>query len=589
MPVYENYTIHLTQDNFFVQQHSGRSDEVLVIDRILGDVKLSGLGSIPETAQKTICFGVIGSIRLIASFYLILIKSRQKVGVLNGHEIWRVESVELIPYINKEEILRENEKRFNYMSKKMIEDVLKTEAFYFSYTADLTNSIQSQSLPTYDVNSSLFERANARFTWNYFLLSNFKPRREMGSFLLPIIHGFVSINATRVNNKQIEFGLVSRRSCLNAGTRFNVRGADENGNVANYVETEQFLIYQDFRCSYVQIRGSIPIFWSQKPNLKYKPSIVISETKNHLDVCQKHLNGVFTSFENQVLINLVNQHGSEGNLEKAFCETVKMIAHPNLKYEAFDFHKQCGQDRWDRLSILINRLANDQDLYGFFCVNKNGNLISSQKGVFRTNCIDCLDRTNVVQGLLAKRILHIQLIKLNIIGENEAIESNLELHEVFKKVWADNGDVMSIQYAGTGALKSDFTRTGKRTKYGLMRDGFNSMYRYYLNNFYDGYRQDSIDLFLGNYKFPIVDGAFIDLSAVDIDHDKRLLVLPILGLATFSMFLISLIIPAETLQEQFSYVLFWGFATISTLVIMLYFGKELVNSPRLVQNKFKNE
>jgi len=25
-------------------------------------------------------------------------------------------------------------------------------------------------------------------------------------------------------------------------------------------------------------------------------------------------------------------------------------------------------------------------------------------------------------------------------------------------VWADNGDILSIQYAGTGALKSDFTR-----------------------------------------------------------------------------------------------------------------------------------
>ena len=34
------------------------------------------------------------------------------------------------------------------------------------------------------------------------------------------------------------------------------------------------------------------------------------------------------------------------------------------RYEAFDFHKQCGNDRWDRLSILINRLANDQDSFG---------------------------------------------------------------------------------------------------------------------------------------------------------------------------------------------------------------------------------
>lgn len=46
----------------------------------------------------------------------------------------------------------------------------------------------------------------------------------------------------------------------------------------------------------------------------------------------------------------------------------------------------------------------------YFSVTKNGSILSAQRGVFRINCIDCLDRTNVVQGLLAKRMLHIQLI-----------------------------------------------------------------------------------------------------------------------------------------------------------------------------------
>lgn len=48
---------------------------------------------------------------------------------------------------------------------------------------------------------------------------------------------------------------------------------------------------------------------------------------------------------------------------------------------------------------------------------------------------------------------------------------------------------MSTQYSGTGALKTDFTRTGKRTKLGALRDGLNSLTRYYKNNFTDGYRQ----------------------------------------------------------------------------------------------------
>lgn len=112
-------------------------------------------------------------------------------------------------------------------------------------------------------------------------------------------------------------------------------------------------------------------------------------------------------------------------------------------------------------------------------------------GVFRTNCIDCLDRTNVVQSLLAKRILQVQLIKLSIISEVESIESNNQLHQMFRDMWADNGDFLSKQYAGTGALKSDFTRTGKRTVFGMARDGVNSLHRYYLNNFQDGFRQVS--------------------------------------------------------------------------------------------------
>lgn len=37
-------------------------------------------------------------------------------------------------------------------------------------------------------------------------------------------------------------------------------------------------------------------------------------------------------------------------------------------------------------------------------------------------------------------------------------------------------------------------------------DGMNSLYRYFKNNFADGFRQDSIDLFLGNYQVEESEG-----------------------------------------------------------------------------------
>ena len=69
----------------------------------------------------------------------------------------------------------------------------------------------------------------------------------------------------------------------------------------------------------------------------------------------------------------------------------------------------------------------------------------------------------------------------------------------FKVMWANHGDDISLQYAGTGALKSGFTRTGKRTKMGLVDDGVKSLTRYCLNNFSDGRKQDALDLVTGTY------------------------------------------------------------------------------------------
>ena len=102
-----------------------------------------------------------------------------------------------------------------------------------------------------------------------------------------------------------------------------------------------------------------------------------------------------------------------------------MVSHnnPNLRYEAFDFHAECKKMRYDRLNILIDRLASAQDEFSVFHVRDDGHVVSTQKGVFRTNCIDCLDRTNVVQSMLARRSLTHVLQKLGILQAGQKIES----------------------------------------------------------------------------------------------------------------------------------------------------------------------
>lgn len=241
------------------------------------------------------------------------------------------------------------------------------------------------------------------------------------------------------------------------------------------------------------------MYWRQTPNLKYKPPPEVVPGRDHLSAFAKHFDAQLRTYGQQVLVNLIDQRGAEDVLEKAYHSLVQQLNNDSVRYEAFDFHAECRKMQYDRLNILINRVAHKQDEFNVYHGRRDGAVVSTQTGVFRTNCIDCLDRTNVVQSMLAKRSLNQVLNRLNILKNNQTVEITPSFETLFKNVWADNADLISTQYSGTGALKTDFTRTGKRTKWGLLRDGVNSLTRYYKNNFNDGYRQDGLDLFLGNY------------------------------------------------------------------------------------------
>jgi hypothetical protein len=84
--------------------------------------------------------------------------------------------------------------------------------------------------------------------------------------------------------------LISRRSRFRAGTRYFRRGIDLEGHVANFNETEQILLLEGHptsvpishdnyaaKFSFVQIRGSIPVFWSEINTLRYIPDLQVME------------------------------------------------------------------------------------------------------------------------------------------------------------------------------------------------------------------------------------------------------------------------------------------------------------------------
>ncbi|KAF5401761.1 hypothetical protein PHET_04696 [Paragonimus heterotremus] len=159
----------------------------------------------------------------------------------------------------------------------------------------------------------------------------------------------------------------------------------------------------------------------------------------------------------------------------------------------------------------------------------------------------------------------------------------------FRSLWAENADYCSLQYAGTRALKTDFTRTGKRTFRGMLLDGYYSLIRYYMNNFTDGFRQDAMHLFLGEYAVHDADGTPKPLTGPggrgrrgsgNADTEWRTQFLPLVFGFAMAMSVLCVAVPTAHWTEQVTYVLFWGAASVLSAFAIFAYGEEFVDRPR---------
>lgn len=104
---------------------------------------LAGTASqIPSTASRRKIWGIVGTIRLLACRYLIVITDAIDVGTIAGHQIFKLVSTEIIPYTKSSLHLSEKQVQNNSIYVEMIKSILNTPYFYFSYTYDLSHTMQ---------------------------------------------------------------------------------------------------------------------------------------------------------------------------------------------------------------------------------------------------------------------------------------------------------------------------------------------------------------------------------------------------------------------------------------------------------------
>lgn len=329
------------------------------------------------------------------------------------------------------------------------------------------------------------------------------------------------VHSSPSHSRDLLITLISRRSIKRPGLRYLRRGVDDNGDTANSVETEQILSSPSWQptekiYSFTQIRGSIPLYFSQSP-YSFKPAPVLqrSPAANHA-AFSRHITHITGRYDGIQIVSLVNKHGVEAKIGEEYQKHVEQlneeggIGGARIGFEWFDFHSICRGMKFENVSILMESLGTVLDEFDA-TVEVDGKVQTKQRGVLRINCMDCLDRTNVVQSACGQRALEQHL-------RAEGFPTNLQADTTtawFNTLWADNGDAISKQYSSTAALKGDYTRTRTRNYRGALNDLGLTLSRYYNNIVNDYFAQAALDYLLGTVTAQVFDDFSLHLMTAD--------------------------------------------------------------------------
>ncbi|KAJ3343373.1 phosphatidylinositol-3,5-bisphosphate 5-phosphatase [Gonapodya sp. JEL0774] len=499
---------------------TGGLSNVLTFHGILGQSPevvsecCAGLDS-PPSSLKT------GFVRFLEGYYLMVVTKRRAVGLLGGHYVYHIDATNLISIPGAMVKIDRKPDESRYV--QVFQNVDLSKNFYYSYTYDITRTLQHNL--TRPPGRTAFN-PQGMFVWNYNLLvAGFGSITS--SWALPVIHGFVDQAKISVYGRNILVTLIARRSRHYAGARFLKRGVSDQGYVANDVETEQIVNdatttsfyvprgrYHNKAAytSFVQHRGSIPLFWSQDTtSIAPKPPIELTVVDPYFSAAALHFDEMFKRYGTPIIVlNLVKSKEKTPRESILLNELTACVTYLNkhlppdkkLIYIAWDMARASKSEDHNVVETLEEIGKNVLSTTGFFHSGpepymnavrrettarrttdpKRRILGRRQNGVVRTNCVDCIDRTNAAQFVIGKCALGQQLYALGVIDspqvplDCDAVKYFRFACDLVDQVYADGFWFASVRWITLGQHNGNIP-----------------------NSFTDAEKQDAINLFLGTY------------------------------------------------------------------------------------------
>ncbi|MED6167933.1 Phosphoinositide phosphatase sac1 [Stylosanthes scabra] len=519
-------------------------------------------------------FGIAGCIRFLECYYLILVTKRRQIGSICGHAVYSIVESQLItiPHASIQSDVAHSKTEQRY--KKLLSSVDLTKDFFYSYTYPIMQSLQRNVSCDQDAGMPY----DNIFVWNAYLTQAIRSRCNNTIWTIALVHGHFRQARLSIFGKDFGVTLISRRSRHFAGTRYLKRGVNDRGRVANDVETEQIVLDEEAgsckgkMSSVVQMRGSIPLFWSQEASrFSPKPDIILQRYDPTYQATKLHFEDLAKRYGNPIivlnLIKTVEKRPREMMLRREFANAVGYLnqilpAENHLKFIHWDFHKFAKSKSANVLAVLGAVASEALELTGFYYSGKpnivkrtnKSNRTSSgrdaslrdlrassgdltrigtatemlnslvirdretdvshqnqktsvscdaprfQSGVLRTNCIDCLDRTNVAQYAYGLQALGRQLHAMGL-SDVPKVDPDSSIAAALMDMYQSMGDALAQQYGGSAAHNTVFPeRQGKWKATTQSREFLKSIKRYYSNAYTDGEKQDAINLFLGYFQ-----------------------------------------------------------------------------------------
>ncbi|THU53285.1 hypothetical protein C4D60_Mb10t12810 [Musa balbisiana] len=522
-----------------------------------GNVSTGGLRFVTK------CYGIAGFIKFLGPYYMLLITRRRKIGTILGHTIYAVSKSEMIALPNSAVqsnlVYSKDENRY----KRLLCTVDLTKDFFFSYSYNIMRSLQ-KNLCDGKTGQVLYETMfvwNEFLTrgvhnhlkntmWTVALVHGFFKQAKLSIsgkvFMLTLI---ARRSRHFAGTRYLKRGVNEKGRVANDVETEQIVFEDTPEEIPSQIT------------SVVQNRGSIPLFWSQETSkLNIRPDIILHKKDKNYEATRLHFENLVKRYGNPIIIlNLIKSREKkprESLLRAEFANAIDFInkdipEERRLKFLHWDIQKHSRRKVANVLELLGKVAAYALDLTSFFyCqvtpglqfqdllsrgstgeaissysnslkdessyfgteqshgnfvneVQNGDNLIISprfQRGVLRTNCIDCLDRTNVAQYAYGLAALGHQLHALGFLDIPE-VDLDSPVADDLMVFYERMGDTLALQYGGSAAHNKIFSeRRGQWKAATQSQELFRTIQRYYSNAYMDAEKQDAINIFLGHFQ-----------------------------------------------------------------------------------------